>query len=109
MNENRAGMIYNTAGFDLQNYTQVPNDFFAHYLADLSEAELRVILVIIRQTLGYHKPCADISITQFMQSTGMNGQGVVLGIERLIERGLIERIEDSGKTNTYRVIIDGVS
>ena len=97
-----------TAGSDPQNYTQVPNDFFAHYLADLSEAELRVILVIMWQAFGYHKTCADISITQFMQSTGMSRQGVVSGIKRLIERGLIECVENNRKTNAYRVTINEV-
>ena len=41
--------------FSSPNYTQTPNDFFDEILKTLKEGELRVILIIIRQTLGWRK------------------------------------------------------
>lgn len=37
----------------MKNSTQVPNILFDQYLPKLTEAELKIVLVIIRQTNGW--------------------------------------------------------
>ena len=54
------------------NYTQCPNDILDHWLPHLREAELKVLLVIIRKTFGYHKKRDKISISQIEKITGLH-------------------------------------
>ena len=42
---------YRFAGFDEPNYTQVPDALFDELLPHLGDAELRVLLYIVRRTL----------------------------------------------------------
>jgi hypothetical protein len=42
-------------GFSRPNYTQVPDELFDVLMPDLTEAELRVLLYIIRRTFGFKK------------------------------------------------------
>ena len=54
------------AGFRSPRYTQTPNDLFDELLAPgrLTEAELRVLLYIIRRTFGFNKDADAISLSQ---------------------------------------------
>src|SRR3972149_3352570 len=81
------------------NYTQTPNAIFelmADESAHLTDAELRVLLAITRQTFGWHRQRDKISLSQLMKLTGMSRQGVVNGIEAGMKRGLIGRSPDEG-------------
>jgi hypothetical protein len=51
-------------GFALPRYTQTPDEVFDVWLAVLSGAELKVLLYIIRHTLGWHKDRDAISLAQ---------------------------------------------
>ncbi len=53
-------------GFDQPTYTQVPDQFFDVLMTKLSEAELRVLLYIMRHTFGYKKDADPISFNQFL-------------------------------------------
>jgi phage replication O-like protein O len=89
------------------NYTQVPNALFDH-MADMSEAELRCTLALVRQIIGWHKEKAEpISYSQFEEITGMSRQGVSNGIEDAIKRGFV-KLAGTGKrgTNLYTLDID---
>jgi Bacteriophage replication protein O len=58
------------SGFSLPTYTQVPDELFDILLPDLSEAELKVLLYIIRRTLGFKKNEDRISISQLEKGNG---------------------------------------
>ena len=73
------------------NYTQSPNVFFDEIFKELKEGELRVILVIIRQTFGWHKPADKISFSQLSEKTGMERKSVCRSLNSLIEKGLITK------------------
>ena len=53
-------------GFSSPNYTQVPDEVFDVLAPDLSEAELRVLLYIVRRTFGFKKAADDISLKQLV-------------------------------------------
>ena len=53
-------------GFEEPNYTQVPNAVFDRWLPWLSEAELKVLLYILRHTFGWQKDADAISISQMV-------------------------------------------
>jgi hypothetical protein len=55
-----------TAGFRPLNTTPVPNELYDHWLARLGDAELRVLLYIVRHTLGWRKARDVISPEQFI-------------------------------------------
>lgn len=60
-------------GFGSPNYTQVPDELFDQLMPDLSGAELKVLLYIIRRTFGFKKNCDPISFNQFL--SGIKGKG----------------------------------
>lgn len=72
------------------NYTKTPNVLFDKYMRVMGEAELRVVMAAIRKILGWHKDKPEaISISQFMELTGMSKFGVRNGIQAAIERGIL--------------------
>lgn len=76
--------------------TQVPNILFDRYFPILSESELRVLLVIIRQTYGWvdrktggRKMKDRISHSQFMQKSGLSRRSISKAVNSLVGRRLI--------------------
>ena len=63
-------------------YTQIPNDLFDHWLPHLGEIEVKVLLVIMRKTFGWHK--ADlrdrISISQLEKLTGSTPSNILKAV-----------------------------
>lgn len=53
-------------GFSSPNNTQVPDELFDDLMADLSGAELKTVLYIIRRTFGFKKQSDNISISQML-------------------------------------------
>jgi phage replication O-like protein O len=84
----RIGRLMNDSAPD--SYTKIPNALLDH-IADLSEAELRIMLVIARKTIGWQKECDLISLTQFEQLTGLSRPSVNATLKLLIERGAVEQ------------------
>lgn len=54
-------------GIPLPNYTPVPNAILDHCLSDLTGAELKVLLYIIRRTFGFQKDHDAIAYSQFIR------------------------------------------
>lgn len=82
--------------------TQVPNELFDIHLPKLSEAELKVFLIIIRQTYGWvnmktgkRKSKDRISHSQFIKKTSLCRRVISNSIKSLVTKGLIN-ISDYG-------------
>ena len=76
--------------------TNVPNTVFDEHLKDLGYAELKVLLVIIRQTYGWkdkktntYKRWDWISQQFFVKKTGLSARAVSTAISQLLIRQLI--------------------
>lgn len=76
--------------------TQVPNILFDTYLPNLTESELKILLVIIRQTYGWidkytgkRKKRDRISHSQFMHKAGLSRRILTKSIQSLLDKGLI--------------------
>ena len=67
------------------------------YLKVLKPAELKVVLTIIRQTIGWQKDRDWISTSQFVKKTGLSRKAVYGAIEQLIARGLIAVMDSEGR------------
>jgi len=84
--------------------THVPNIIMDHYLKELKLAELKVLLVVIRQTLGWEdkktkstrKEIDWISSSQLAFKTGCSKRAINEAIQGLIEKNLINVYSFSG-------------
>ena len=88
-------------GFEKPNHTQTPNSFFDESLKHISSLpELKVVLAVIRKTLGWQKEKDRISMSQIRQMTGLAQQSVKRGIDLALEHGFITR-EPAGQHFVY--------
>lgn len=104
---------FHFAGFSTPNTTAVPDDFFDVLAPNLSEAELRVLIYIIRRTFGFKKDADTISLKQMVEGittrdgrvldrgTGMSRPGVTKGVKGLDAKGIIFRIHNSSREKGY--------
>jgi hypothetical protein len=87
-----------------QQTTQFPNILVDSYLPNLTESELKMLLVIIRQTNGWidkrtgrRKTRDRISHGQFMQKTGLCRKIVSKSIQSLVSKDLVKITDRTGK------------
>ncbi len=107
-------------GFSSPNFTQVPDEFFDILMPQLSDAELRVLLYIIRRTFGFKRDCDDISLSQMVSGittkdgqvldtgTGLSKATVARGLKGLREKGVVTAIRNRSEERgdmptTYRL------
>lgn len=88
-------------GFTVPRYTPVPDELFDELMADLSGAELKVLLYIIRRTFGFKKDVDNISLNQICngittregnvidKGTGLSQQSVITALKGLIQKHAI--------------------
>jgi hypothetical protein len=89
--------------------TPVPNVIFDVYLKELNSTELKVLLVVIRQTLGWadrrgmygRKETDWISGSQLRQKTGSSERAITSAVEALIRKRLIEVHDERGQVLSY--------
>lgn len=68
-------------GFRFPNTTPVPDELFDELLADLSGAEVKVILYICRRTFGFKKESDNISLNQMLHGiTKRDGEQLDRGL-----------------------------
>jgi Bacteriophage replication protein O len=111
-------------GYTKPNYTPVPDELFDEQLPDLSGAELKVLLYIIRRTFGFKKESDNISLNQLLhgittkedvvldRGTGLSKKTLLDTLRNLIEKNLIlserRRSKEKGdEPTTYRLNIVG--
>jgi hypothetical protein len=85
--------------------TPVPNIVFDRYLKELKLAELKILLVIIRQTVGWtdkfskskRKEMDWISSNQLAMKTGSSFRAINEAVQLLVQKKLIEVLSSSGE------------
>jgi phage replication O-like protein O len=90
------------------NYTQIPNNLLDEWIPKLSEGELRVILVIMRKTFGWHKIRDQISLSQLEKHSGLQRQAILAATKSLENRGLISKTvtgENGTQKTFYELVI----
>jgi hypothetical protein len=88
----------------IPNTTQVPNVILDAWLPRLKDVELRVLLIITRQTLGWvedyetgrRKEKDWISRGQLMYKTGRGHTAITIAVEKLVQSGIVEAYDGSG-------------
>ena len=90
----------------MKNTTPVPNILFDSYLKELKLIELKILLVIIRQTLGWadkktklgRKEHDWISGSQLRLKTGGSKRAISMATENLVAGNFIKVMDDKGNT-----------
>ncbi|MDP3012730.1 MAG: replication protein [Candidatus Subteraquimicrobiales bacterium] len=94
-------------GFSRPKYTQVPDDLFDFLLPFLDEKELKVLLYVIRRTLGWKKDSDMISLNQLEKGgekdkgCGLKKRTIIRALQSLEEKKCIhiERAKASDGIN----------
>ena len=117
---------YQFKGYASPNYTPVPDELFDEQLPDLSGAELKVLLYVIRRTFGFKRESDDISLSQMLgglrawdgrqldRGVGLTKKTLLLAIKSLEEKNIIftERrrsVERGDEPTSYRLNIADVA
>lgn len=91
---------------DAEPYTKIPNALL-DTMHELGNAELRIVLAIVRRTAGWQKECDVISLTQLETMTGLGRRHVIQGLRELETRGLIEHTPAKRNGRCYRLVTPG--
>jgi phage replication O-like protein O len=81
-----------------RNTTAVPNHILDDSLSMLKEVELKVLLVVIRQTIGWNKDQDWIATSQLCTKTGACRKAVLVAVKNLCKRNLISKRTLDGRT-----------
>ncbi len=90
---------------NIPNITQTPNIIFNGLMKEISDTELRVVLIVTRATLGWildrergmRKEEDWISHSQLKHKTGRESGAISKAIDRCIQKGWIEARDHSGE------------
>lgn len=100
---------FHFAGFKNLNSTPIPDEFFDVLAVKLSEAELRVLLYIMRRTFGFKKKADAISLSQLTGGirkrdgsvldfgTGLSKPSVLKAVNALQSKGIITIAKRTGQ------------
>lgn len=107
-------------GYSSPNYTPVPDELFDEQLPDLSGAELKVLLYVIRRTFGFKRESDNISLSQMLnglrtrdgrvldRGVGLSKKTLLQAIKSLEEQAIVlterRRSQEKGDEPTsYRL------
>lgn len=76
-------------------YTKIPNIIIDRKMAELNSSDFKVLIMICRKTLGFHKEKDNISLSQMTKLTGLSKNTVIKAIERLEKENLIIKQTDT--------------
>lgn len=96
-----------TEAFPEPNHTQVPNSFFP-MIADknMTEAEIRVTLIMIRNTFGFHRDSFKMGVHKLALAAGLSDNGAKAGAEAAEARGTFRRANpDSQKEAEWELVV----
>ena len=91
----------------MEAFTTVPNIYFDEYLPELSCTETKVLLAIVRKTVGWQRESDEISIEQLQRTTGLSRNSVRAGLRGLLKRGLVIECDHAAgsKAASYRCVV----
>lgn len=115
---------YAFPGFSAPHYTFFPDDLVDVLLPELSGAETKVLLYIIRRTFGFRKDADDISLSQIAdgirtrdgrqldRGTGLSKSTVTIAVKSLVAKGCLLAIRNRDPlrgdvANTYALRFQG--
>lgn len=86
----------------MTGWTQTPN-FIYDLMPEMKEAEIKVVMLIVRQTIGWQRESVSLSVSDFKRMTGLAQASVVSGIKAALDHGILERTGDKN-SYTYKIV-----
>lgn len=83
----------------MSGWTQTPN-FIYDLMPEMKEAEIKVVMAVARQTIGWQRERVPLRMTDFEKLTGLTRPTVNTGIKAAMQRGILTR-EADGETFSY--------
>lgn len=99
------GFMERFKGFSRPNTTPTPDELFDIFLTELTHAQLKVLLYIVRRTYGFQKDSDSISLNQISsgivirkgknkgkqldRGAGITKRGAIKAVQELEKKGLI--------------------
>jgi phage replication O-like protein O len=85
-------------------FFKVPNALMDDGLiCGLTGVELKIYLLIVRKTIGWHQEKEAISIKEFCEILKISNRHVIKGCNYLAEKGLIKAIKKDKKTTIFSI------
>jgi phage replication O-like protein O len=83
-------------------WTQTPN-FIYDLMPEMKEAEIKVVMAIVRETIGWKRDAISLSLSDLQRLTKMARASVNSGIQAAMKRGILDRTED-GQSYIYKIV-----
>lgn len=83
-------------------WTQTPN-FIYDLMPEMKEAEIKVVMTIVRETIGWKRDAIDLTVPDLMRLTKLARASVVAGLKAALEHGVLAR-QENGKSYTYTIV-----
>ena len=81
--------------FTSPNYTKTPNQLFDIHMREMSDQCLRVVLAVVRRTIGFHTQKGTMTRQELIYITGIMPDELDWAIEEAELRGLIKCYGDT--------------
>jgi len=87
----------------MSSFTRFPNWLIDEAMPNCDPNEWRVICVIVRETIGWGRDCAKLSMSDLRRETGIGGKSTLINaVNGVITMGYISR-KESGMSYEYRL------
>jgi len=80
-----------------KGFTKVLDDYIDYYLPLLSGSEFKLLILIVRTTVGWNKDKDILCYNQIIKRTGLSRRIITPSIEKLYQLKLIQITDESGK------------
>lgn len=91
------------------NMISVPSIIFDEYMKELSPAEFKLLMCIVRKTCGIFKKRSPISLYEMEKMTTLSRSGLSGSLNGLVHKGFISKFKSktsdgNNATNEYEVL-----
>jgi hypothetical protein len=90
----------------ISNSFFIPNALVDDYLQSMTGAEVKCYLFVVRKTLGWHKGTDAISISQFVEKTGLSNRSVIDACNSLVAQGLFKQTSGARNVKIFSIDLD---
>jgi hypothetical protein len=89
----------------LPESTPVPNFVFDQIMPLVPHAEFKVLLVLVRKTIGWQKESDFVSLSQIMKLAGVSRDVAIAGTRLYVEIGLVRQTRSGYRgTNCFEIL-----
>lgn len=84
-------------------FTAFPNHIIDEKLPDIDGSSFKILMLIVRKTIGFQKTVDKIALSQFEKHTGLSKNTVIKSLKLLVDKQIIKKY-NKGRISSYQVI-----